>query len=140
MTLDLHLFCKEGLNSGMPTFRILRAPHRQILNSLDLTVHKEKYIAPVGPSGCRKSTIAVLLERFYNSLACHCHNGRSGSVPIGYERLPQSSGTRESRAHNPPGYHPRQSDPRIRGIKVFLGRIGGYLQRCNILDFIHSLP
>jgi ATP-binding cassette subfamily B (MDR/TAP) protein 1 len=44
-------------------------PDRQILNGLDLTVHKGKYVALVGPSGCGKSTIVALLERFYHPLA-----------------------------------------------------------------------
>ncbi|KAJ5941807.1 ABC transporter sequence [Penicillium verrucosum] len=44
-------------------------PDRKILNGLDLTVHKGKYIALVGPSGCGKSTIVALLERFYHPLA-----------------------------------------------------------------------
>lgn len=43
-------------------------PDRKILNGLDLTVHKGKYIALVGPSGCGKSTIVALLERFYHPL------------------------------------------------------------------------
>lgn len=44
-------------------------PDRQILNGLDLTVHKGKYIALVGPSGCGKSTIVALLAGFSHPLA-----------------------------------------------------------------------
>ncbi|KAF2443473.1 ABC transporter [Karstenula rhodostoma CBS 690.94] len=44
-------------------------PGRRILNGFDLTVHKGKYVALVGSSGCGKSTIVAMLEHFYHPLA-----------------------------------------------------------------------
>jgi ATP-binding cassette subfamily B (MDR/TAP) protein 1 len=44
-------------------------PGRRILNGFDLTVHKGKYVALVGSSGCGKSTVVAMLEHFYHPLA-----------------------------------------------------------------------
>ena len=41
-------------------------PDMQVLNSLDLSVHRGKTVALVGPSGCGKSTVVQLLQRFYD--------------------------------------------------------------------------
>lgn len=43
-------------------------PGRRILNGFDLTVHKGKYVALVGSSGCGKSTTVAMLEHFYHPL------------------------------------------------------------------------
>ena len=47
-------------------------PSRQdsmILQGLDLNIHKGKTIALVGASGCGKSTVINLLQRFYDPLS-----------------------------------------------------------------------
>ncbi|UPX16540.1 ABC-type xenobiotic transporter [Ascochyta rabiei] len=44
-------------------------PGRRILNGFDLTVHKGKYVALIGSSGCGKSTIVAMLEHFYHPSA-----------------------------------------------------------------------
>ncbi len=41
-------------------------PNQMVINHLDLTIHKGKQIAIVGPSGMGKSTIASLLLKFYD--------------------------------------------------------------------------
>ena len=41
-------------------------PDHQILNGLDLTVPAGKTVALVGQSGCGKSTVVQLLQRFYD--------------------------------------------------------------------------
>lgn len=44
-------------------------PGQRIFNGFDLTVHKGKYVALVGSSGCGKSTIVAMLEHFYRPIA-----------------------------------------------------------------------
>jgi ATP-binding cassette subfamily B (MDR/TAP) protein 1 len=44
-------------------------PESSIFNQLNLTIHKGQRIALVGSSGCGKSTITQLLERFYDPVA-----------------------------------------------------------------------
>ena len=38
----------------------------QILNGLNLSVQKGKTVALVGASGCGKSTVVALVQRFYD--------------------------------------------------------------------------
>lgn len=47
---------------------ILR-PHEVVLRGLSLEIIPGQYVALVGPSGCSKSTVASLIERFYDVLA-----------------------------------------------------------------------
>ena len=54
----------QGVHFAYPT-----RPERRILNGLDLSIHKGKYVALVGASGCGKSTIVALIERFYFPVA-----------------------------------------------------------------------
>mmetsp|Transcript_9385 Transcript_9385/g.21148 ORF Transcript_9385/g.21148 Transcript_9385/m.21148 type:complete len:1404 (-) Transcript_9385:64-4275(-) len=45
------------------------SPERPVFNGLNLTIEGGKVVALVGASGCGKSTIAKLLERFYDPLS-----------------------------------------------------------------------
>lgn len=47
-------------------FRYPNRPERIVLNDLSLVVHPGQYIGLVGASGCGKSTIISLLERFFD--------------------------------------------------------------------------
>ncbi|KAJ5913929.1 hypothetical protein N7504_002812 [Penicillium tannophilum] len=47
-------------------FRYPNRPERIVLNGLSLIVHPGQYIGLVGASGCGKSTIIALLERFFD--------------------------------------------------------------------------
>lgn len=44
-------------------------PNVKVLKGLSFTVTEGKTLALVGESGCGKSTIISLLERFYNPIA-----------------------------------------------------------------------
>ena len=54
-------------------------PDTQILNKCSLVIPKGKKVALVGESGCGKSTILQLVERFYDVT--------DGRVLVGAERL-----------------------------------------------------
>lgn len=47
-------------------FKYPTRPNIQVLKKLDLEVEKGKTIALVGASGCGKSTVIQLLERYYD--------------------------------------------------------------------------
>ncbi|KAH6893210.1 P-loop containing nucleoside triphosphate hydrolase protein [Thelonectria olida] len=55
-------------------------PHAQVLRGVDLTVKPGQFIALVGASGCGKSTMIAMLERFYDP--------SSGTISIDSEALP----------------------------------------------------
>lgn len=50
-------------------FRYPTRPGVRVLRGLDLVVEPGTYIALVGASGCGKSTVIQLIERFYDPLA-----------------------------------------------------------------------
>ncbi|KAJ4025753.1 hypothetical protein NW752_003229 [Fusarium irregulare] len=50
------------------------APEKQVIKGLDLTIERGQFVAFVGASGCGKSTMISLLERFYDPI--------SGSINI----------------------------------------------------------
>lgn len=51
----------RGVHFAYPTRKTNR-----VLNNMDFTVEPGKTLALVGESGCGKSTVISLLERFYN--------------------------------------------------------------------------
>ena len=51
----------EGINFNYPTKSDV-----QVLKNVDLQIHKNKVVAFVGASGCGKSTMIALIERFYD--------------------------------------------------------------------------
>jgi len=51
----------KGVSFSYPTRKA-----NKILNNMDFTVESGKTLALVGESGCGKSTVISLLERFYN--------------------------------------------------------------------------
>lgn len=47
-------------------FAYIRRPKLQVLRNVDINIHSGKMVALVGASGCGKSTMVALLERFYD--------------------------------------------------------------------------
>lgn len=73
VTIDNHQETGEQLpkmdgSLGMRNvyFRYPNRPERRVLNGLSLNVETGQYIGLVGASGCGKSTIISLLERFFD--------------------------------------------------------------------------
>ncbi|KAE8135087.1 P-loop containing nucleoside triphosphate hydrolase protein [Aspergillus pseudotamarii] len=64
-------------------FSYPRRPEIPVLKGLDLSVTKGQFIALVGSSGCGKSTVIALLERFYDPSA--------GSIKLNSSPLPSFS-------------------------------------------------
>ncbi|KAF9891564.1 hypothetical protein FE257_003575 [Aspergillus nanangensis] len=64
-------------------FSYPRRPEIPVLKRLDLSVKKGQFIALVGSSGCGKSTVIALLERFYDPSA--------GSINLNSSPLPSLS-------------------------------------------------
>jgi ATP-binding cassette subfamily B (MDR/TAP) protein 1 len=115
-------------------------PDRQILNGLDLTVHKGKYIALVGPSGCGKSTIVALLERFYHPLA-----GLVTMDGLDLSSMDMSAYRNKVALVNqePTLFQGTIRDNLLLGLdasKYSQEELETICKDANILDFIHSLP
>ncbi|KAJ5344598.1 multidrug resistance protein 1 2 3 (p glycoprotein 1 2 3) [Penicillium brevicompactum] len=64
-------------------FSYPRRPKVPVLNGLDLSMKKGHFIALVGSSGCGKSTVIALLERFYDT--------STGSINLNSSPLPSLS-------------------------------------------------
>lgn len=62
---QLHNFNGEILLKDV-SFRYPNRPDFQVLNQLNLRIPAGKKVALVGESGCGKSTVMQLVERFYD--------------------------------------------------------------------------
>jgi ATP-binding cassette subfamily B (MDR/TAP) protein 1 len=51
------------------TFSYESRPNTKVLSNIDIDVRPGKFLAMVGASGCGKSTMVALLERFYDPVA-----------------------------------------------------------------------
>lgn len=63
------IFLQKGTgkaNLQNVTFKYPTRPSIKVLKSLNLNIEKGKTIALVGASGCGKSTVIQLLERYYD--------------------------------------------------------------------------
>lgn len=54
----------------------------QVLKGISITVEKGKTVALVGSSGCGKSTIIQLIERFYDPQQGHVSFGSQGLINL----------------------------------------------------------
>ncbi|RGP59629.1 hypothetical protein FLONG3_11145 [Fusarium longipes] len=78
--------CNSGPKSGGPIvldnvrFSYPLRPHAPVLRGIDLNVKPGQFVALVGASGCGKSTMIAMLERFYDP--------SSGTISIDNSSLP----------------------------------------------------
>jgi ATP-binding cassette subfamily B (MDR/TAP) protein 1 len=122
-------------------------PDAPILKGIDLQVLKGKFVALVGASGCGKSTIVAMLERFYDPT--------NGSVSVAGENLttlnPRKYRSQVGLVQQEPtlfqgtirenialGVHDPEATESM--LKVSDDKIETALRAANAWDFVSSLP
>ncbi|KAG2045340.1 P-loop containing nucleoside triphosphate hydrolase protein [Suillus americanus] len=127
----------ENVRFSYPT-----RPRTQVLRGLSLTVEPGTYVALVGSSGCGKSTVIQLLERFYDPL--------SGRISLDGELIDEFNVQAYRQQISLVSQEPTLYAGTIR-FNILLGavrpesevtqeEIEAACRSANILDFIQSLP
>ncbi|KAG2041266.1 P-loop containing nucleoside triphosphate hydrolase protein [Suillus americanus] len=127
----------ENVRFSYPT-----RPRTQVLRGLSLTVEPGTYVALVGSSGCGKSTVIQLLERFYDPL--------SGQISLDGELIDEFNVQAYRQQIALVSQEPTLYTGTIR-FNILLGaarpesevtqeEIEAVCRSANILDFIQSLP
>ncbi|KAG1889242.1 P-loop containing nucleoside triphosphate hydrolase protein [Suillus subluteus] len=127
----------ENVRFSYPT-----RPRTQVLRGLSLTVEPGTYVALVGSSGCGKSTVIQLLERFYDPL--------SGQISLDGELIDEFNVQAYRQQIALVSQEPTLYAGTIRfnillgaarpESEVTQGEIEAACRSANILDFIQSLP
>lgn len=134
--------CKGHIRLENVHFRYPTRPGVRVLRDLSLQVEPGTYIALVGASGCGKSTVIQLIERFYNPLA--------GNVYLDGEPINDFNVQEYRKAISLVSQEPTLYAGTIR-FNILLGAIKPVeevtqkeieeaCRNANILDFINSLP
>jgi ATP-binding cassette subfamily B (MDR/TAP) protein 1 len=127
----------ENVRFSYPT-----RPRTQVLRGLSLTVEPGTHVALVGSSGCGKSTVIQLLERFYDPL--------SGRITLDGELIDEFNVQAYRQQISLVSQEPTLYAGTIRfnillgaaipGSEVAQEEIEAACRNANILDFIQSLP
>ncbi|KAH8660706.1 P-loop containing nucleoside triphosphate hydrolase protein [Tricladium varicosporioides] len=122
------------------SFRYPNRPEKLVLNNLNLTISPGQYIALVGASGCGKSTIIAMLERFFDP--------ESGQILVDGKNI-STLNIKNYRSHlalvsqEPTLYEGTIRDNIVLGTDDDDVSEEAIIQACknaNIYDFILSLP
>ncbi|KAG2093546.1 P-loop containing nucleoside triphosphate hydrolase protein [Suillus cothurnatus] len=127
----------ENVHFSYPT-----RPRTQVLRGLSLTIEPGTYVALVGSSGCGKSTVIQLLERFYDPL--------SGRISLDGQLVDEFNIQAYRQQISLVSQEPTLYAGTIRfnlllgvatpGSEVTQEEIEAACRDANILDFIQSLP
>ncbi|KAK7469298.1 hypothetical protein VKT23_003782 [Stygiomarasmius scandens] len=123
-------------------FRYPTRPGVRVLRGLDLTIEPGTFVALVGQSGCGKSTVIQMIERFYDPLA--------GGIYLDGENISELNVSEYRKAVALVSQEPTLYAGTVR-FNILLGaikpkeevtqeEIEDACRKANILDFIQSLP
>ncbi|THU88633.1 P-loop containing nucleoside triphosphate hydrolase protein [Dendrothele bispora CBS 962.96] len=123
-------------------FRYPTRPGVRVLRGLDLTIEPGTFVALVGQSGCGKSTVIQMIERFYDPLA--------GGIYLDGENISELNVSAYRKAVALVSQEPTLYAGTVR-FNILLGaikpaeevtqeEIEDACRKANILDFIQSLP
>lgn len=131
--------CAGRLDVENVSFRYPTRPERLVLDNFSISIQPGQYIALVGSSGCGKSTIISLLERFFDPTAGSiCVDGKDLSQlnVSDYRRLVSLVG------QDPTLYLGTIKDNLVLGSKTDVSEeaIAQACREANIYDFIMTLP